>query len=288
MLVATDTGLVDAGAGRTVAFPARDVRAMGGGWVVLDGHEVRHRDGTPAAVVGPEVRCVAGLPGRPPLVGTAEAHLYRIGDEAELVESFDEAEGRDEWYTPWGGPPDVRSLAVAADGTVLANVHVGGILRSEGDDGPWRATIDLHHDVHQVLAPQDDGMALAACASGLATSGDGGMSWELHDEGLHATYARSVALAGGTVLLGVSTGPGGAQAAVYRRPRAGDRPYERCRAGLPEWLEGNIDTFCLTGGPGGTAAFATAGGDLYLSSDEGATWERAAAGLGRVRAVALA
>jgi len=60
-------------------------------------------------------------------VGTARAHLVRDGD---VVESFDAVPGRDDWYTPWGGPPDTRSIAEAADGTLHVNVHVGGIPRS--------------------------------------------------------------------------------------------------------------------------------------------------------------
>src|SRR5438034_10186776 len=41
------------------------------------------------------------------LVGASNARLLRLADAAlEPVESFDGIEGRDEWYTPWGGPPD--------------------------------------------------------------------------------------------------------------------------------------------------------------------------------------
>jgi photosystem II stability/assembly factor-like uncharacterized protein len=173
-----------------------------------------------------------------------------------------------------------------ANGTVLVNVHVGGILRSDDDGESWRPTIDLHRDVHQVLA-LGDGEALAACAYGLATSHDDGVTWAVYDDGLHATYSRAVALAGGAVLVSVSTGPGGSRAAVYRRAFPGDGRFERCRAGLPEWLGGNVDTSRLAGTEDGTAAFATAEGDVYVSEDEGATWERAAAGLGPVRCLAL-
>lgn len=61
------------------------------------------------------------------LAGTAGAHLLTIADgQATRVTSFDDAPTRSAWHTPWGGPPDVRSMAVAADGTVYVNVHVGG------------------------------------------------------------------------------------------------------------------------------------------------------------------
>ena len=221
-----------------------------------------------------------------PWVGTAEAHLLRVDGEPRVVEAFDAAEDRDRWYTPWGGPPDVRSISVTPAGTVLVNVHVGGIVRSDDDGASWRPTIDVDDDVHQVLG-LEGGAAVAACAYGLATSDDDGVSWQLHDDGLHATYARAVAVSGDTVLLSASTGPGSRQAAVYRRPLPGDGPFERCRSGLPEWLEGNVDTSWLAGGPDGTAAFATRSGEVYVSTDEGATWEQAAAGLPAVRCVTL-
>jgi hypothetical protein len=38
-------------------------------------------------------------------VGSSRTRLFRLTDDAlESVEAFDAAEGRDSWYTPWGGP----------------------------------------------------------------------------------------------------------------------------------------------------------------------------------------
>ena len=278
VLVGTAGGVIDAGSGRVVALEGEDVGAMAPGWAVTGGRRVVSLDGARGAVLdGPLVTCVdAGLGGEP-LLGTAGAHLYRLGTAAdpELVQSFDRVEGRSDWYTPWGGPADVRSVSTAPSGAILVNVHVGGILRS-GDGGQtWSATIDLDHDVHQVLGL--DGMvAVAACAHGLASSRDDGMSWAVEDAGLHATYGRAVALAGASVLLSVSTGPQGRHAALYRWPLGAGGAFERCRAGLPEWFDGNVDTFCLAGAPDGTAALVTRAGEVYVSSDEGRTWEQAA------------
>ena len=287
VLVGTAAGLMDAGSGQQVAFGGEDVGAVAGDWGVLGGQRVHRRDGTPGpAFDGPRITCLDARPGDEPLVGTAEAHLYRMGAEATRVHAFDLAEGRGQWYTPWGGPPDVRSICSASTGTVLVNVHVGGILRSDDGGGNWKATIDLHHDVHQVLA-LDGATAVAACAHGLAVSDDDGASWEVEDEGLHATYSRAVAVSGGTVLLSVSSGPQGRQAAVYRRPLRSSGAFERCTTGLPEWLDGNVDTTWLAGSAGGEAAFATRSGDVYVSTDEGATWERAATGLPPVRCLVL-
>ncbi len=288
----TVAGVVDAGSGRVVALGGEDVGAMAGGWAVVDGRRLvaiddAARDGGAGTTLeGPPITCLDSRPGDEPLVGTAEAHLYRMGGEPSLVDAFERAESRSRWYTPWGGPPDVRSLCTAPSGAILVNVHVGGILRSDDGGGSWRPTIDLDHDVHQVLAI-DSARAVAACAHGFADSHDGGLSWVVHDEGLHASYSRAVAFAGDTVLLSVSIGPGGRQAAVYRRLLQADGPFERCRSGLPDWFDGNVDTSWLAGGADGSAALATQAGDVYVSMDEGRSWEQAASALPSVRCVAL-
>jgi hypothetical protein len=220
-------------------------------------------------------------------VGTAAAHLMRLLDgQVEPVATFEEIEGREKWYTPWGGPPDTRSMS-ASYGTIYVNVHVGGIVRSTDGGQSWEPTIDIDADVHQVLAhPEVPGLVLAATAGGLARSDDGGGSWSFHDEGLHAPYSRAVAVAGETLLLSASTGPRGGRAAVYHRPLDTDGSFERCQDGLPEWFGGNVDTHCLAAS-GATVAFGTEDGDLFLSEDESRTWERAASDLASIRAVVL-
>ena len=237
-----------------------------------------------ASLDGPAGTCLVDT-GDEVLVGTAEAHLMRVRAGAgELVAGFEEAEGREGWYTPWGGPPDTRSLSMALDGTLFVNVHVGGIVRSSDGGETWEPTIDVDTDVHQVLAAP--AAVLGPSAYGLATSDDGGDTWDVVTDGLHATYLRAVAVAGDDVLVSASTGPGGQRSAVYRRP-GGQGPFERCQAGLPEWLAGNVDTGTLAAS-GGWAAFATADGTLFASADAGGTWETVARGLPRVNAVALA
>lgn len=203
-------------------------------------------------------------------VGTSEAHLFALSDGALVRdEGFDEVEGRDAWYTPWGGPPDVRSLALDAAGALCVNVHVGGIPRS-ADGLTWTPTIDIHADVHQVAA--DRGRILAATARGLAVSEDAGATWTFHAEGLHAAYCRAVAPLDDAVLVSASLGPSGGRAALYRF--ADDGTLERCERGLPEWFGDNLNTHCVAG-RGAGAAFGTSDGSVYVSSDGGRSWERA-------------
>jgi photosystem II stability/assembly factor-like uncharacterized protein len=297
ILVGTDDGLHTIGDGAAVAFGGHAVGALardgGSVWAVVDGREVRggpgglERPAVPAP--GPRLNCLA-VAGGTVVAGTAEAHLLRLaGGELRRVEPFDQTEGRDGWYTPWGGPPDVRSIAVGADGALWVNVHVGGIPTSADGGRSWRPTIEVDADVHQVLAhPGDPARVLAATARGLADSSDGGRSWRFLTEGMHAAYCRAVALAGDTVAVSCSTGPRGGRAALYRRPLdAGPgTPFERCRDGLPEWFQGNLDTACVAA-VGSTVAVGTADGEVFASEDAGGSWERVADGLPQVRCLLL-
>jgi hypothetical protein len=221
------------------------------------------------------------------LAGTEGAHLLRL-DAATLepVASFERAPGRADWYTPWGGPAAVRTLSEAADGTLYVNVHVGGVLRSRDAGRTWEPTIDIHTDVHQVLAHQSSGLVFAACGvGGLATSADGADRWSIDTEGLHGRYCRAVAVSGRTVLVSASTGPGGRRGALYRRSLSGGR-FERCVTGLPEWFDGNIDTGWLAA-TDRRCLCAAPDGRLYESLDEGSTWTVAMQALRDVSAVIL-
>ncbi len=274
LLVGTAAGLHRVDDGHT-DLEGREVNAIAGDLALVEGRAV-WRDGEWLAgpIDGPAATCVLPHDGGA-LVGTVEGHLLRL-PAGERVASFDEAPGRDAWYTPWGAPADVRTMAAAPDGTLYVNVHVGGIMRSTDAGATWEPTLDKDLDVHQVVVA-GDGTVLAACARGLAVSTDAGASWAIVDEGLAATYARAVAVAGETVLMSVSTGPDGARAAVYRRPLHGGGPFRRTSIGLPGTLPGNVDTFCLAGA-GDLAALGTFAGRVYLSDDAGASWATVAAG----------
>lgn len=274
LLVGTAAGLHRVDDGHTL-LEGRPVIALDGGLALVEGREV-WRDGARLGepVAGPSATCVLAHDSGA-LAGTEEGHLLRL-PAGERVASFDEAPGREAWYTPWGAPADVRTLAAGADGTIYVNVHVGGILRSSDGGATWQPTLDIDLDVHQVVVAPD-GTVLAATAVGLAVSTDGGGTWAVVDDGLAATYARAVAVAGDTVLLSVSTGPDGGRAAVYRRPLHGGGPFRRTSIGLPGTLPGNVDTFCLVA-DGPLAAIGTFAGRVYLSDDAGGSWATVAAG----------
>lgn len=301
VLIGTGNGLVavDDRAARSIALEGLHIGALArdgaGWWALVDHTEIWHTPGgggqwqRRAAVPGSRLTCLVATAQRV-LIGTAGARLAMLsdGDDWQPVEGFDVVDGRDQWYTPWGGPPDTRSLSAGEGATVFANVHVGGIVAS-GDAGhSWQATsLDIHADVHQVLAGAAPDLVLAACAQGLAVSDDAGGTWRIDDEGLHATYSRAVAVSGDSVIISTSTGPDGGQSALYRRPLTSTGEFQRCREGLPEWFDGNIDTGCLVSA-GATVACATRSGEVFISDDEGSTWGRAATEVASVSCLGLA
>lgn len=298
LLIGTTEGLLELDGADPSAHPGfgREVTSVVVGrdtvWVVYDGHSLVRGDGSRTWEVVAEsedleVTCLVETPDDV-LVGTDEAHLLRLRDGGLVrVAAFDRVEGREKWYTPWGGPPAVRSLAVDLAGRIHANVHVGGIPRSTDHGATWEPTIDVDADVHQVIAhPSAPDVLLAAGAVGLAVSEDGGASWRIERDGLRSTYARAVAVAGDSILLSASDGPRGGRAAVYRTALAPGSALEKCTEGLPAWFDGNIDTGWLAAS-GSTAAFATNDGRVFRSDDDGATWRLAVAGMPRIRWLCL-
>jgi hypothetical protein len=253
-------------------------------WAILDGVEVWHtaapdrwvRVGTLDGLRG---NCLAdtraGL-----IVGAAEARLFRVaGEGLEPVAPFDQVQGRAEWYTPWGGPPDTRSISEDGD-AVYVNVHVGGIVRSRDQGATWAPTIDIHSDVHRVCTGQ--GRVFAASGRGLEISEDQGDSWSIRDDGLHATYCRGVAVCGDDILLSASSGPRGDRSAIYRGRLEGGA-FERCREGLPAWFDANIDSYCLDALHGGElAAIGTDDGRVFASLNQGAGWSMVTSDLPKV------
>ena len=263
-----------------------------GCWAALDGDSLARRDPEGRWTrwrLDVEAPITAVLPiGGAALVGTAAGRLWSVtaGDAAPFT-GFDRVAGRGDWHAGGSRAPYVRSLsATVDDGAWLASVHVGGIPRSTDGGASWDPTVDGDVDVHQVRAhPLESATVMAAAAVGLLESHDGGATWSSPStHGLHATYLRAVAFAGGAVLVSASDGPRGHRAALYRRPH-GASAFERCQVGLPEWLPGIVDTGALDAR--GSDVAAGTGESLFASEDSGESWRILASGLPSVRGVAL-
>jgi photosystem II stability/assembly factor-like uncharacterized protein len=216
--------------------------------------------------------------------GTDAAQVLRVSAKGRIDElrGFDAVAGRDTWYAGSAvingqrvGPPlGIRSITATSDGKVLlANVHVGGIPRSMDGGATWQPTIDIESDVHEVCAhsthPEH---ALAAAAIGLCVSRDAGATWTVEHDGLHAIYCSAVAFSGNDILVSASEDHFATQSAVYRRPMDGHGPLMPL-GGLPEWLDGIVDTGCIAS-HGSAIALADKAGNLYVSADDGRIWAR--------------
>ena len=283
-LVASDDGITTLEADGTARQElsgrrvSRLVRATAGCWAVADGGCVLRRadDGTWVEVAHADVAltCVLPLPDGG-LAGTTDGGLLHIaGGHMERLAGFDSVGGREAWHAVPSGVPYVRSMTATADGAaLLANVHVGGIPRSMDGGTTWLPTIDPEIDVHEVRAhPKDPDAVVAAAGYGYAESDDGGTSWKMITDGLHATYARAVAFTSAAVLVSVSDGPMATEGgAIYRRVIGADAPLERCLDGLPAQLAGNIDTGCLDAN-GEDAVLVDAAGAVFASGDDAMSW----------------
>lgn len=222
------------------------------------------------------------------LVGTADARLWAVGDAgATPVAGFDTVEGRSSWHAVGSARPYVRSVtSTVGDGARLASVHVGGIPRSTNAGATWAPTVDVDADVHEVRAhPVEPHRVMAAAAVGLLESDDAGATWrDPATRGLHATYLRALAFPTGAVVVSASDGPFGRHVALYRRELDGPA-FERCTAGLPDWLPAIVDTGSLAAR--GPCVVAGSADQVVRSEDGGERWAVVARELPTVTAVAL-
>ena len=281
--IATAEGLIETaiGSAPTVPGPVRvfgDIVIAGGRRVLWHGERGWVEIGNAGGLL-----CAVDAPGGV-IVGTEGAHLLRhTAAGLELIRSFDAIDGRDDWHTPWGGPPEVRSLACTPDNVLFANVHVGGIARSDDGGRTWNPMVDIKHDVHQVRSARGrDDLIVAASAIGLLISFDAGVTWRVHALGLHATYCRSVAVSDEAIFISASEGPRGHQSAVYRTNIDATDEFER----VTDWIDGNVDSNALDA-RGGQAAFGTPRGEVFESLDSGVTWTRTRHGLAPITSLSL-
>jgi hypothetical protein len=272
----------------------------GGALAIVAGHSLRRRtsDGHWMTIATSEFQlaCCAAV-GDLIYIGTDDARVLRVsGGNVEQLRGFDDVAGRDEWFAGSAvingqrvGPPlGIRSMTATVDGRVLlANVHVGGVPRSTDGGATWHPTIDIFTDVHEVCAhPTEPHAAIAAAAAGFCISEDGGATWTVDQDGLHAAYCSAVAFLGDDVLVAASTDHFATHGAVYRRPLNARQPFVPVGGGLPRWIDGIADTRCIAT-RSSAAAVADRAGNLYVSTDAGRTWLRRVDGLPQPSSVVI-
>ena len=291
ILVATASGcriFTDAGEGETElgGHQVSALSAAGGGacLAVVDATEVWRRaapnEWSRIATTSIPLQSLTAIHDTIVCGAMEEAVLLRIpaNGTPERCRGFDVVAGRDEWLAV-GPPLGVRSLTATADGAaILAAVHVGGVPRSEDMGETWKPTMPVLFDVHEIQAhPSLPNLVAAAAAVGLCVSQDGGKNWGVHTEGLDLKNSLAVAVLESEVLFSIQDGPFAKQSQLWRWPIGATR-VEQVRNGLPEWLEGKLDTAHIAAGRG-RAALVDGGGNLWLSREGSNGWEQIAAGL---------
>jgi hypothetical protein len=277
-------------AGRQVC--AMTPEAGGACLAVVDGREIWRRDSrhtwSRITATSLSLQSILSVEGAIFAGAMDEAAMLRIpvSGEAERLKGFDTVPGRGEWFA--GGPPlGVRALTATADASaILAAVHVGGIPRSSDGGETWTPTLPIRFDVHEVRAhPSVPGIVAAAAAVGLCISRDGGQTWSVRSKGLVVTNSLAVAILHDQVLFSVQDGPLAKRSQLWRWWIGADS-VEQVRDGLPQWLDGKIDTAKIAAG-GERAAIVDQGGSLWLSGEGSGSWKRIATDLTDVFALSI-
>lgn len=257
--------------------------------VIVDDHEVWtysngawSKDATSDVDLYSILRTPHGL-----FVGSEGARVAMVkSGSLRLLSSFDAVPERKLWDTPYGAPPELRSMALGTDGTVYANVHVGWIVRSRDGGASWATVRDgLDRDVHMVAThPTKPEVVFAATAEAFHISHDQGDTWTRRPGTMPYVYQRAVACFPDRDVYLASTArhDGGAGAKLFRSEDEGRRWTEV--SGLPS-VDRNINTHQVKALRGGRGLAVIADTSLYESSDWGASWRRRKAQLPSVNAV---
>jgi len=232
--------------------------------------------------------------------GTEPAHLYVSHDAGESwteLPSLRSVPTVEKWMFP--APPGIAHVKHitfdprSAD-TIYASIEVGGLLKSTDAGKTWRQLDGFFEDVHRIMvtSARPDSLFMG---NGIGTyrSDDAGESWQqLTDRSARIGYPDQVIMdprnPDTVFMAGALCGPGDwrntktADARVARS-RDGGRHWQYLEGGLPAHIHGNIEGFVLNVWPGGAAIFAgTTDGDVFVSDDEGESWETIAREIGPV------
>ncbi|MPY95034.1 MAG: hypothetical protein GEV08_18835 [Acidimicrobiia bacterium] len=185
--------------------------------------------------------------------------------------------------------------------TVWAGVEVDGIYRSEDGGDHWSHLGDIgptpfHGDIHGFVVRQGRAGAQLHTTTpfGIATSSDEGKSWDWHEfggfergSGMPHAYCRGVFVKPDdpdTVLVGVGDYIPGRIGAIERSVDGG-ASWERVE--LPIEPNSTVYWMAMHRDVPDVVAAATIFGQVLLSQDAGATWEKLPDEFGEVRAVSL-
>jgi len=146
------------------------------------------------------------------------------------------------------------------------------------------------HDVVFALEPGGTKVMLAATNNDLNVSRDGGVTWRRLNMGgqLPWSYCRSLGQPigePGIVLLGTGSGPPGYEGAIARSTDAG-RSWQL--ADMPGKSNSTIWNFAVHPADSALIYASSVSGQVYRSTNKGASWDRLPREFGEIRALAWA
>jgi hypothetical protein len=285
VLLLSDEGILDLDGQNDSDVPFENASVIAGDVhrdrlaVIAGGHDVwTYAEGTWSHETSTDttLNCICWTADERLLVGTEAARLAWVSDGGlDFINGFDAVPERTLWKTPWGGPPDVRSLAVSTDGTLYANIHVGWIARSQDDGKTWQNLREgLEMDVHQVAThPADPRVVFAATARGFYLSKDYGDTFAHQHNGMPYSYQRACACfpQRDVYLVSTSRGPRSKSDALLYRSEDDGKTWSQVN-GLPEQVSENIDTFQILTRRDGHALVIVDDTAVYETRDWGVNW----------------
>lgn len=221
--------------------------------------------------------------------GTEPAKLF-ISDDLGLTweEKPHLAQQKNEkWSFP--APPHVPhvkhiNFSPSDPKTVFASIEVGALLKSVDGGDTWAEVEGMYEDVHRCIISPDSGSMYVTGGMGLWASHDSGDSWQnVFGRGSESggypdqlvfkpsdpTY---MILSAGQKSPG-NWGPDGTAANRFSRSTDAGRTWEILTLGLEDKFKHNVEAMTLNESSSGTQIFAaTTGGEVFWSSDAGASW----------------
>ncbi|HEY7490283.1 MAG TPA: exo-alpha-sialidase [Candidatus Tectomicrobia bacterium] len=231
-------------------------------------------------------------------LGISPALLYWSdtgGAHWTACETMRRIPGYEHWtFPPPPHIPHVRSVAPDPQvvGAVYIGVEEGGIYRSVDQGETWESLNEgLYWDIHTVVPAPDGSRLYATTGRGFYRSDDGGQHWQHLMNGLERRYTVPLVASRqqpGWLYTAAAAGPPpswrqGANAALYRSDNGGEH-WVRLEQGLPTRFDAMVRQIAID--DAGTV-FAAAGTELFVSHNDGNSWQRLAGALPPVQAFAV-